>query len=346
MGVIYLVWGSTFFAIRLAIDTIPPFIMAGTRFTLAGILLYAFVRLRNKTEKPTFAQWRSASLVGCLMLLGGNGMISWAELYVPTGLAALMVGMVPLWMALLDWAFYRGPRPNTLMISGLGMGFFGLYALVGAPNLGGNTVDPTGAIVIVLACGSWALGSLQSRRANLPKSPLLATAMQMLSAGVALILLGTCCGEWTGFDIFSVTLTSCLSVLYLTLFGSILAFSCYVWLLRVTTAARVSTYAYVNPLIAILLGAAFLGEEISSRVILAGIAIIMAVVMINLSKTRAASHHTSPEYQDSKELKTPRDCHNPHILQVVTTPAVSMPDACRMSLNDNNSSSSSISSDT
>lgn len=105
MGVIYLVWGSTFFAIRLAIDTIPPFIMAGTRFTLAGILLYAFVRLRNKSAKPTFAQWRSAALVGCLMLLGGNGMISWAELYVPTGLAALLVGMVPLWMALLDWAF-------------------------------------------------------------------------------------------------------------------------------------------------------------------------------------------------------------------------------------------------
>ncbi len=346
MGVIYLVWGSTFLAVRLAIDTVPPFLTAGTRYTLAGILLYAFVRLRNKATKPTFAQWRSAALVGCLMLLGGSGMYAWAELYIPTGLVALMVGMVPLWMAFLDWAFYRGPRPTTLMIFGMGMGILGLYALVGAPKLSGDTVDPIGAIVMVLACASFSLGSLQSRRANLPKSPLLATAMQMFSAGLALILLGTFCGEWSGFDIGSVTVTSWLSILYLTLFGSILAFSCYVWLLRVTTAARVSTFAYVNPLIAILLGATFLGEEISSRVILAGMAIIMAVVMINLSKTRSTTAQTSSENRVPKELKALADCSNPQILQAATTPAVGMPDTCHMSLNDKIPSSASISSDT
>jgi len=345
MGVIYLVWGSTFFAIRLAIDSVPPFIMAGTRFTLAGLLLYAFVRLRKKTARPTFAQWRSATLVGCLMLVGGNGMISWSELYVPTGLAALMVGMVPLWMALLDWLFYRGPRPTPLMVSGLGMGFLGLYALVGAPKLGGDTVEPIGAIVIVCACASWALGSLQSRRANLPKSPLLATAMQMFSAGVALFTLGTCCGEWSHFDISSMTRTSCLSILYLTLFGSILAFSCYVWLLRVTSAARVSTYAYVNPLIAIMLGAIFLGESISTRVILAGMAIIMAVVMINFSKDRCTSaqaptNNTKPN--DDLSLQTSPASH---IIQTVSNPITCMPNKCHRSSRSKPTSTSSISHD-
>ncbi len=345
MGVIYLVWGSTFFAIRLAIDSVPPFIMAGTRFTLAGILLYAFVQLRNKAAKPTFAQWRSATLVGCLMLLGGNGMISWAELYVPTGLAALMVGMVPIWMAILDWLLYRGSRPTPLMITGLGVGLLGLYALVGAPKLGGDTVDPIAATVIVLACASWALGSLQSRRANLPKSPLLATAMQMFSAGLALILLGTFCGEWSGFDIGSVTLTSILSILYLTLFGSILAFSCYVWLLRVTTAARVSTYAYVNPLIAIMLGAIFLSEPITTRVILAGIAIIVAVVIINFSKARCTTRQTSTDSPPFIDARSQPVSVGPQIIQAASKSFTCMPDACHISQNDKVPPGSSISSD-
>ncbi len=345
MGVIYLVWGSTFFAIRLAIDSVPPFIMAGTRFTLAGLLLYAFVRLRNKAAKPTLTQWRSAAMVGCLMLLGGNGMISWAELYVPTGLTALMVGTIPLWMIFLDWLLYRGQRPTRMMMAGLGVGFLGLYALIGAPTLGGDTVDPLGAVVIVGACASWALGSLQSRRSHLPKSPLLATSMQMFTAGIALLVLGTCCGEWTRFDIFNVTLTSLLSILYLTLFGSILAFSCYVWLLRVTTAARVSTYAYVNPLIAIMLGAIFLNEPVTTRVILAGIAIIIAVVMINFSKARCVETTTSADQPEVLTSRTPiSKCHL-HILQPAIKSATALPDACHLSSNDATSNGTTISHD-
>lgn len=301
LGVIYLVWGSTYLAIRLAIDTVPPFIMAGVRFSFAGLLLYGFARPRAGAA-PTLAHWRSAAIVGCLMLVGGNGMVSWSEQYVPTGLAALLVGTVPLWMVILDWLLYRGPRPTPLMIAGLAVGLFGVYSLIGAPNLGGETVHPLGAAALMFACASWAFGSLQSRKANLPKSPLLAASIQMFAAGIALVILGTVCGEWSRFDLASVTLKSVLAIVYLSLFGSILAFSCYLWLLRVTTASRVATYAYVNPLVAILLGAIVMQEPVTQRVVIAGVAIILAVIMINLSKARAVATAT-PDQDSSTEFE-------------------------------------------
>ncbi len=291
MAVIYIVWGSTYLAIRIAIDTVPPFIMAGTRFACAGLLLFAFARPRAGAA-PTLAHWRSAAFVGCLMLVGGNGMVSWSEQYVPTGLAALLIGTVPLWMVILDWLLYRGPVPTPLMVGGLAVGLFGVYTLIGAPNLEGNPVHPLGAAALMFACASWALGSLKSRKANLPKSQLLSASMQMIAAGIALLILGSCCGEWANFSLAAITLKSTIAIVYLSLFGSILAFSCYLWLLRVTSASRVATYAYVNPLVAIILGAAFINEPITSRVIVAGLAIIVAVIMINLSKARASTTKT------------------------------------------------------
>ncbi len=285
---VYVVWGSTYLGIRFAIETIPPFLMAGMRMLSAGLLLYAACRLRGG-DRPTWEHWRAAAVVGLLMLVGGNGLVTWSEQYVPSGLAALMIATVPMWMVLLDWLAFRGARPSRGIVLGVILGLVGVLILRMPSDVGGEPIHLGGTIALLAACAFWATGSLHSRKAALPKSLFLAAAMEMIAAGVAFFIIATVMGEWGRFRLVEVSARSWMAVAYLSLFGSILALSAYTWLLRVTTPARVATYAYVNPAVAILLGAALANEAINGRVIIAAGVIIASVAIITLTRSRQAA---------------------------------------------------------
>ena len=285
---IYVLWGSTYLFIRWGVETIPPFLMAGARHVIAGALLLAWTR-RNNTEKPTRAQWLVCTAIGALLLVGGNGGVTWAEQRVPSGLAALLVATMPLWMVLLDWLRPGGARPHGGAAVGLLLGFAGVAVLVGPSKLGANHVDPLGAVVVVLAALSWAIGSLYSRRAKLPASLLQAAAMQSVTGGFLLLALGSATDEWTRLDFTAVSVRSVLSLGCLIVFGSLLGFTAYIWLLRATTPSRVSTYAYVNPVVAVLLGWTFAGEPLTGRMLGATALIVAAVALVITSQRRPAA---------------------------------------------------------
>ena len=287
-AIVYVIWGSTFLAILFAIETLPPFLMASARFLVAGSLLYAWSRLVNGASAPTLTNWRATAVVGALLLLGGNGLLVWSEQRIPSGVAALLVGTVPCFMVLIDWLRPGGSRPTGLVIAGLFLGLLGLAWLIGPDALlGGGRADLIGAVVVVIGSFSWALGSVYSRHAATPPSPFLSTAMQMLGGGAALLVLSLLLGEPWAFDASAVSLRSALGLLYLILLGSIVAFSAYIWLLRVSTPTRVSTYAYVNPVIAVILGWALAGEALTTRMIVAATVIVSGVALITLAPKRA-----------------------------------------------------------
>jgi drug/metabolite transporter (DMT)-like permease len=295
---VYLIWGSTYIAIKYAIQTLPPFLMAGTRFLIAGATLYAIARLSADYEKPSWRQWRTSLIVGVLLLLGGNGGVVWAQHYIPSGLAALLVAVEPLWIVLLNWLYLKAERPNLKVILGLVLGFVGIYLLVGngvAAN--GSTSGWTqifGALLVIGAAFSWACGSLYGLKAPSPKSPVLASGMQMLSGGAVLFLLGSFTGEWSHFNPDTVSLTSVSALLYLIVFGSIVAFTAYSWLLKNASPAIVSTYAYVNPVVAVLLGWALANEALSLQMLVGAAIIIGSVALITSNQT---SKHSSAEEQ-------------------------------------------------
>ena len=283
---VYLLWGSTYLFIKYAVESIPPFLMAGTRHLLAGVLLYPLARLRSK-EKPTLENWAATALMGALLLVGGNGGVSWAEQIVPSGVAALLVATVSLWMVLIEWLRPGGVRPTARIVVGLALGFAGSGFLIGPTRLiGGGRVDPIGAMVLVFASLSWATGSVFSRRLALPKSLLLGTAMQSLAGGVLLLLLSLVTGQGNAFDPGAVTMRSALSLGYLVIFGSLLGLSAYNWLLGTVPPARVATYAYVNPVVAMLLGWAFAGEPLTFRTLAASAVILGAVVLVITARHR------------------------------------------------------------
>ncbi|HPV08670.1 MAG TPA: EamA family transporter, partial [Aggregatilineales bacterium] len=243
---IYIIWGSTYLGIRFAIETIPPFLMAGVRFLLAGAMLYGWARVRG-APRPLRVHWRSAAIIGALLLLGGNGGVTWGEQHIASGLAALLVATVPIWIAALDWLRPGGTRPDGPVIAGLLLGFVGILLLVGPGNLGGGEGNYTlGTLAVLGAAFSWALGSLYSKRAPLPGDALQGIGMEMLAGGVWLWLAGTLAGEWGQLNLGAISLRSGLALAYLTLFGSLVGFTAYVWLLRVVSPARAATYAYVN----------------------------------------------------------------------------------------------------
>ena len=285
---VYFIWGSTFLGIRFAIETLPPLWMAGVRFLIAGALLYGWVALRGTAVRPTSRQWALAVLQGALFFLLGNGGTTWAELRVPSGLAALTVATIPLWMVLLGWA-HGGPRPTRSVWLGVTLGLLGMTLLVVGPGgSGSGRMDPIGAVALLIASISWSVGSVYTGKAACPANPLQSNAMVMLGGGILLLLVSAATGEWGRLDLGAASLRSVLSLLYLSVFGSIIAFTAYSYLLRATTPARVSTYAFVNPIVAVLVGWAFAGEAITPLTLAAGAVIVVAIVIIIGQRNRVA----------------------------------------------------------
>lgn len=276
---LYLVWGSTYLAIRFAVETMPPFMMAGLRFLLAGGILYAIVGFRQPL-RPSWNHWQNAAVIGFAMFGAANGLVCWAERTVPSGLASLVIATTPLWMVTLETLVFRAARPSWRVLLGLGLGLIGVVVLIGPTAVPSERIDPLGAAALLVACFSWSAASLRSRTLDLPKSPFVTAAMQMLGGGGLLIVVSLLLGEWNDFRWQTITLKSWTAFAYLTVFGSILALSAYTWLLRVCPMSRVSTYAYVNPIVAVLLGTWLGKEQFSSRTGLASVVIVAAVVMI------------------------------------------------------------------
>jgi drug/metabolite transporter (DMT)-like permease len=279
---VYLIWGSTYLAIRYAVETAPPFLMAAARFIVSGGVLFALRRVAGDPA-PTAVEWRAAAVVGLFLLVGGNGGVVWAEQFVPSALAALLVATVPLWMALID-VFLGGHRPNMFETGGILVGFGGVVLLIGSPSTSANGMNSYGAAALVLASLSWAIGSLYGRSVRLPASQLLGTSMEMLTGGVALLAVSLIAGEWSRFDLAGVSPRSALALAYLTIVGSS-AFVAYVWLLRVAPTPLVSTYAYVNPLVAVCLGYFLASEPLTIRILLATVVIISSVVLVTAPRT-------------------------------------------------------------
>jgi drug/metabolite transporter (DMT)-like permease len=281
LGTIYLVWGSTYLAIRVTDRTMPPFLMSSARFLIAGTALYLFSS--RGRPRPTARQWGAAAIVGAALLLVGNGGVAWAETRLESGLAALIVAMIPLWVALMDRLFF-GRRLSPLAVAGLVVGFGGVALLV---RPGGGGGDVTAMLALVGTTAAWAAGSLYARGAALPESPLLSASMQMLSAGLFLGVAGFASGEASAVHADSFSTKPVLAFTYLVGVGSLVAFSAYAWLLKNVRISIVSTYAFVNPVVAVALGTVFLSEPIRWTTITAGAAIVAAVVLIVTARAPA-----------------------------------------------------------
>lgn len=286
---IYLIWGSTYLAISYAVGTIPPFIMGGIRFVVSGAMLYLWARYRG-APRPTRLHWRNAIVAGGFLLLGGNGAVVWAEQFVPSGLTALLVSILPFWLVIIEWVRPPHRRPSGAVLIGIVLGFIGIVVLVGPSDVGGHgDVRPIGALVLILGSLSWAIGSFWSRDAQLPESGLLTTGMEMLGGGVLLLTVGAVTGELSHFDFHGISNASAVGLLYLITFGSLLGFTSYIWLLDKVSPARLGTYAYVNPIVAVLLGWAIAGERLSIRTGIAAAIVICAVALITTARNTTTS---------------------------------------------------------
>ena len=287
LATVYLVWGSTYLAIRVTDRTMPPLLMSAVRFAVAGVALYLFAG--RGRARPTWREWRAAAIVGAALLLVGNGGVAWAETRLDSGLAALIVAVVPLWVAVLD-RFVFGRRLSPAAMLGLFVGFVGVALLVRP----GGGVDVAAALTLLATTGGWAAGSLYARGAPLPESPLLAASMQMLCASVLLTIAGLAFGEGGQLhaDVFAPKPVA--AWIYLVAVGSLIAFSAYAWLLKNVRISIVATYAFVNPVVAVALGTLFLGERITLSTVVAGASIVVAVVLIVTGGERAARVATRP----------------------------------------------------
>lgn len=294
---LYLVWGSTYLGIRVAVETIPPFLMAGGRFVLAGLLMlgFALIHGRGSITLPTRREWRDSLVVGGLLMGGGMGMVALGEQTVPSGIAALIIAMLPLWIAVLGRVFL-GERLPRAAIVGIAIGLTGVAILVGPSSVAAESFNPGGVAALIISPICWATGSLfSSHRARLPKDPLVATSAQMLLGGGVLAVMAGIRGEYTGFHVEAITGDSLLAFGYLVLVGSLIGFTAYVWLLRVAPLPLIATYAYVNPVVAVALGALILQEPITPRTLVAGAVIIFAVALIITSRSRMARARSTRE---------------------------------------------------
>jgi len=285
---LYIAWGSTYLAIRFAVETIPPFFMVGMRFLVAGLIVYTWRRLAGDPA-PTPAQWRSAGIMGAFLLVGGIGSVSWAEQRLPSGIAALVVAVTPLWVVLIEALKPGGTRPTWLTASGVLVGLAGIAILV---EPGRSTADQPGlnllgVAVVLLAALLWAIGSIYGRGADLPKSSLLGTGMEMLAGSVGCFLTGLVTGEASQLNLASITSRSLSGLAYLIIVGSLIGFVSYSWLLRVAPTTLVVTYAYVNPLVAVILGSLLAHEVLTPKVLIATPLILSSVALIHLKRTKA-----------------------------------------------------------
>jgi len=291
---VYIVWGSTYLGMRIGIESFPPLLLAGTRHLITGLVFYPFLRWKTGIQ-PTAAHWTTASITGFLLLCIGNGGVCWAELTVPSGVTALLVAMVTLWMVLVDWLRPGGHKPSSRVFLGIVMGFAGLALLVGPARLGASgRVDPIGAGVLVIASFAWACGSIYSKHGPLPGSAMLSMSMQCLAGGIALWIGGFLTGEVHNFHLAAISLRSWLAVAYLIAFGSGIGFTAYIYILKNSTAARVATYAFVNPVVALLLGWLLAGEALTLRTLLAAAVILGAVILVITAPHRVPSPETEP----------------------------------------------------
>jgi drug/metabolite transporter (DMT)-like permease len=277
---VYVIWGSTYLAIAVGIESFPTLLLPAARHLIAGLVLYPILRWKTGI-RPTPGQWRTAIITGLLLLLVGNGGVCLSERTVPSGVAALLVALVSFWMVLLDWLRPGGLHPAPRVVASLVLGFGGLLLLVGPAHLGGSErVNPTGAGILVIGSFAWAWGSIYSKHHDLPSSPLLGVAMQSLAGGAALWIVGLLAGEGRQLHLGAVTARSWIALAYLLVFGTGIGFTAYVYILKKSTAARVGTYAFVNPVVALFLGWLGAGEIITLRTALAAAVILTAVLLV------------------------------------------------------------------
>jgi drug/metabolite transporter (DMT)-like permease len=279
-AIIYFVWGSTFLAIRVGVREVPPLILAAIRFSIAGLALYAWISARGE-KQPTAREWRSASLLGLVIFVFDYGLLFWSEQRVPSGVAAVMLATIPVFMALSEIIFLRTQRLTLRLVVALLIGIFGVAVLMAhSLNLGGAPVDKLGALALIFASISWSIASIFSRKLPLPPSKLMSSAAQMLTGGVLLTILAAALGEFHNFHPAVVSRAVWLSLLYLIVAGSIIGFTAYVWLLHHESPTKVGTYAYVNPIVAVLVGYFLGGEELTTRTILGSLCILVSVIVI------------------------------------------------------------------
>jgi drug/metabolite transporter (DMT)-like permease len=285
---IYVIWGSTYLGMRVAIETMPPFFMAAARFLIAGGLLFAALKLRG-APWPTLRQWRANAIIGTFLLLGGNGLVVWAELTIPSGITALLIGVSPLFFVLTEWAWPGGMRPTRITMGAMLLGFGGVVWLA-APWEGaaGGALNYGGVVAILCAATFWSFGSIYSRHAKHGAEPFLASSLQMLGGGASLLVAALVHGDFAQLDLAAISPRSWSAFAYLVAVGSLVGFSTFVWLMKHSTPARVATYAYVNPVVAVFLGWMILGEPITSRTVVASAIIVGAVVIITTEKSRTA----------------------------------------------------------
>ncbi len=279
---LYIVWGSTYLGIKIAIETMPPFLHASIRFLISGIILVVWQRSAGHSL-PTRKQWLSTAIIGTLLLLGGNGLVAWAEQVIPSGVAALIIGSVPMFLVVAEAIRPNGVKPNWQAIVGLLIGFVGIFILVGPAEISGSStkLNPFGVIALLSACLFWATGSIYSKTADLPKSSLMNTGAQMLMGSISLLIVSLLTGELNGWDITAVSSRSIYGLLYLIFAGSLIGFASYGWLLQNAPISLVATYAYVNPIVAVLLGNWIGDEPLEPRIWLAAAIIIGSVMFIN-----------------------------------------------------------------
>lgn len=280
---VYFVWGSTYLGIRFAVETIPPFLHAAVRFLIAGTILYTWRRMAGDPA-PTKNQWKSALIIGTCLILFGNGLIALAETNIPSGVAALLVATTPMFMVIVEALRPGGSKPTFVQILALLIGFGGVALLIGPAEFGGTREFSlvSGGIVIVASI-VWSIGSIYNRNADLPKSSLLFSGMEMLMGCLGLFIVSIFKGEWAGFQITAISLRSIFGLLYLIMIGSLVGFTSYAWLLRNAPISLLSTYPYVNPIVAVLLGALFAQEKITPRLIISAVIIVGSIILVNLS---------------------------------------------------------------
>jgi drug/metabolite transporter (DMT)-like permease len=293
--ILYLVWGSTYLGIRIAVGSIPPFAMAGVRFAIAGVVLLAVVSVvrRGSMSWPSRREWRDCFIVGALLLGGGMGAVAWAEQTVPSGITALLIAMMPVWVAIFGRVLLGERLPRAAVV-GVGAGIVGVAILVGPSLTVDRSLDPAGIAALILSPISWSLGSLFSaNRARLPKDPFLTTGMQMIGGSLVLVVASIASGELRALRPETITADSLVALAYLTVVGSLVAFTAYAWVLRQAPLPLIATYAFVNPVVAVFLGWLILGERIGPRELIAGAVIVVGVALIVAARSRLG--HARPE---------------------------------------------------